>query len=112
MGSACKEIRFAGELFATEQAAGLGKRSLLRRSDEILAALEELNLQRVRLVPESRLSQLAALVADLPFDFWWPSASLLSPTVAIDVVFDIQEGLLRSMRGVQADDDNFLEMAS
>jgi hypothetical protein len=78
----------------------------------MLAALEEMNLRRVRLVSDSGLSQLAALVGDLPFDVRWPGVNRLSPAVAIDFVFDIQEGLLRSMRGPQPDDDVYLEMAS
>jgi hypothetical protein len=112
MGSACTEIRLAGERFATERAALRGRMTLLRRSDEMLAALEEMNLRRVRLVPDVGVVRLAALVGDLPFDVHWPRMNRLSPTAAIDVVFDIQEGLLRSMRGAQSDDDVFLEMAS
>jgi hypothetical protein len=112
MGSACREIRLAGERFVAEQAAaGGGTASLLRRSDEILAVLETLNLRRVPLVPESVLTQLAALVADLPFSYRWPVGKRLTPSRAIDMVFDIQEGILRSLRGAQSDDDDFLEMA-
>jgi hypothetical protein len=112
MGAACKEIRVAGDRFAAQRAATLGRASLLRRSDAILTALEEMNLRRVKLVPESRLAQLAALMADLPSGHRWPIASRLSPPLAMDMVFDIQQGLLRSMRGVQSEDDDFLEMAS
>jgi hypothetical protein len=112
MGSACTEVRLASERFATERAALHGRTSLLRRTDEMLAALEELNLRRVRLVPDLGVVRLAALVGDLPFDVHRPRVNRLSPAAAIDLVFDIQEGLLRSMRGVQADDDVYLEMAS
>ncbi|HEV7677974.1 MAG TPA: hypothetical protein VGQ42_05365 [Candidatus Dormibacteraeota bacterium] len=113
MGSACMEIRLAGERFAAERAAaGGGTASLLRRSDEILAALEELNLRRVRLVPESGVSQLAALMADLPFAYRWRLGGRMTPSHAIDMVFDIQDGLLRAIRGAQPEDDVVLEMAS
>jgi hypothetical protein len=112
MGSACTEIRLAGERFADRRAASRRRALLLRRSDEMLAALEEMNLRRVRLVPDVGVVRLAALVGDLPFDVRWPLVSRLSPTSAIDFLFDIQEGLLRSMRGAQPDDDVFLEMAS
>ncbi|HXA28044.1 MAG TPA: hypothetical protein VN193_04785 [Candidatus Angelobacter sp.] len=112
MGAACRDIRSAGERFAAARAAERGAVSLLRRSDSVLATLEELNVRGVKLVPDLLLSRLAALMADLPFPYPWRMGSRLSATAAIEVVFDIQDGLLRSMRGAQPDDDVELDLAS
>lgn len=112
MGTACRDIRAAGEGFAIARAAERDAGSLLRRSDSVLAALEELNLRGVKPVPDSLLSRLAALMDDLPFGYHWRIGSRLSATAAIEVVFDIQDELLRSMRGAQPDDDVDLDLAS
>jgi hypothetical protein len=56
--------------------------------------------------------QLADLVADLPFEYQPHIEQEPSPTAAIDVVFEIQECLLRSIAGRDADDDDLLGTAS
>jgi hypothetical protein len=112
MGSACMQIRVAGERFAAEQAARRATTSLLRRSDDLLAALEDLNMRRVRMLPDPVLSGLAALLADVPFEHGRTVGGHTSPSRAIEVVFDVQEGLLRAMRGIQPDEEIHLQMAS
>jgi hypothetical protein len=82
------------------------------RTDQMLTELEILNLQDVERAPESWLWQLAELVADLPFEYRPLIGHELSPTAAIDVVFEIQQGLLQSITGGDADDDSLLEAAS
>jgi hypothetical protein len=82
------------------------------RTDQMLTELEMLNMQDVERAPESWLWQLAELVADLPFEYQPPIRQEPSPTAAIEVVFEIQKGLLRSITGADADDDDVLETAS
>jgi len=82
------------------------------RTDLMLTELEVLNLQGVERTSESWLWQLGELVAELPFEYQAPIGHELSPAAAIDVVFEIQEGLLRSIAGRDADDDSLLETAS
>jgi hypothetical protein len=110
--SACKEVRLASELFAVARLRSRRLASLLMRTDQMLTELEVLNLQDVERTPESWLWQLAELVADLPFEYQPLIGHEPSPTAAIDVVFEIQQGLLRSITGSDADDDNQLETAS
>ena len=85
---------------------------LLRRSDRILVSLEELNLSGATRVPYPWLSQLADLIADLPFAFPLPVVMWPSPTEGISTVFDVQDGLLRCLSGRPAADDDRLEQAS
>jgi hypothetical protein len=81
------------------------------RTDRMLTELEVLNVLDVERAPESWLWQLAELVADLPFEYQPPIGQEPSPTAAIEVVFEIQEGLLRSITGTDAD-EGLLETAS
>jgi hypothetical protein len=110
--SASKDMRLASERFAVARLRSRRLASLLMRTDQMLMELEVLNVQDVERTPESWLWQLAELVADLPFEYQPPIGHELSPTAAIDVVFEIQEGLLRSITGRDADDDSLLETAS
>ena len=112
MGTACRDIRLAGERFAYRQAVVRRAAAVLRRSDDLLGALEVLNLHDVQQVPESERWRLDELMDALSARERWPVAGRLSPPVAIEVVFDIQESLLRSMRGAPAGDDERLEIAS
>ena len=82
------------------------------RTDQMLTALEELNVLQVERVPESWLWQLGELVADLPFEYQPPIGQPPSPTAAIDLVFDIQEHLLELITGIEAEHDERLETAS
>jgi hypothetical protein len=110
--NACREISTAIDLFAMTQLPRRRVLALLRRTDRMLESLETLNLLEVEHVPEAWRSQLAALVADLPFDYQPQIEPRPTPTAAIDVLFDIQEGLLRSKSGSELDDDELLEAAS
>jgi len=51
------------------------------------------------------------LVGDLPFEYVAPFRQRPSPTAAIDLVFDIQQGLFRTISG-PAIDEAGLEVAS
>ena len=78
---------------------------LLRRTDAMLTELEALHLLQVTHVPASRRSELVALVADLPFEYEPRIGQRFTPTTAIDLVFDIQEGLFWLMTGAEPDDE-------
>jgi hypothetical protein len=112
MESANRDVRLAREQFAVTRLRSRRLASLLMRTDQMLTELEVMNLQDVERAPESWLWQLADLVADLPFEYQPPIRDVLSPTAAIDVMFEIQQGLLRSITGRVADDDSLLETAS
>jgi len=111
MGLACQQIRDAIDGFAADQRARGRLPSLLRRTDAMLTELETLNLLNVTRAPASCRSELMALVADLPFEYEPRIGQRPSTTSAIDLVFDIQEGLFRSMTGAEPDAE-FLEAAS
>ena len=100
--AAADEARLASDRLAMERLPRLRLVLLLQRSDEMLAELETLNLTSVRRVPESRLAELAALVAELPFGYQVPIRERPSPTAVMDVVFDVQAGLLRSITGTRS----------
>jgi hypothetical protein len=61
--------------------------------------------------PASWRFELTGLVADLPFEYEPRIGHRLSPTRAIDLVFDIQAGLFRLMTGIEPEDER-LEVAS
>ena len=82
------------------------------RTDQMLTALEELNVLEVEQVPASWLWQLGDLAADLPYEYQPTVGQQPSPTVAIDVVFDIQAHLLELITGIEAEQDERLETAS
>jgi hypothetical protein len=109
--AASEDARLASEQFAIARLRSRRIASLLMRTDQMLTELEVLNLQDVERAPESWLWQLAELVADLPFEYQPPIGHGPSPTAAIDVVFEIQAGLLRSITGRDPDDDDLLETA-
>jgi len=109
LDSAIREMLLASERFAIERLRRRRLTSLLERSDLLLAGLEELNLLDVKRVPKRGLSQLAALVADLPLEHRLAIGPRPSPTAAIDAVFDLQEGILRSITGSEAEADEPLE---
>jgi hypothetical protein len=71
----------------------------------MLTELETLNLLKVRRAPASWYSELSALVTDLPFEYQSRIAKHPSPTAAIDLVFDIQSGLLRLMASAEFEDE-------
>ena len=111
LGLACQEIRIAVDHFASDQRRGRRLPSFVARTDRLLAELESLNLRRVRRVPSRLRSELVVLVADLPFEYVAPLSQRPSPTTAIDLVFDIQQGLFRMISGT-AIDETGLEAAS
>ncbi len=98
LGLACQEIRIAIDRFASDQRRGRRLPSLIARTDQLLAELETLNLRKVRRVPSRLRSELVVLVGDLPFEYMAPLRQRPSPTAAIDLVFDIQQGLFPRIR--------------
>jgi hypothetical protein len=111
MGLANQEIRDAIDAFGTEQREGRRLPALRERTDAMLGELETLNLMRVPRVPSALRSKLVALVAELPFAYEPRIMPRPSPTTALEVVFEIQEGLFRLMFGAEPEDDR-LEVAS
>jgi hypothetical protein len=103
------EISLAHEMFVAERLQRYHLASLLKRTDRMLGGLEELNLLDVPRVPESLRLQIAALVADLPFDYHLLIGVQPSPTEAIDLVFDLQEAILLFMTGAMPDEDDLQE---
>jgi hypothetical protein len=118
MGSANQEIRDAVDRFAAERVVKRQLPALLERTDVMLAELETLNLMEVRRTPASLVATLAALVADLPFAYTPRIGPRPKPTVAIDVVFDIQAAIFNRMYGTEPSDelrepaDQLIEVAS
>jgi hypothetical protein len=110
--SARRDMRLARERFGVVRLRSRRLASLLMRTDQMLTELEVLNLQDRERTSESWLWQLGELVAELPFEYQPPIGHELSPAAAIDVVFEIQECLLRSIAGRDADDDDPLGTAS
>jgi len=111
LGLACQEITIAIDRFASDQRRGRRLPSLIARTDHLLAELETLNLRKVRRIP-SRLSwELVGLVSDLTFEYVAPLRQRPSPTAAIDLVFDIQQGLFPMITG-SAIDEPSQEVAS
>jgi len=110
--SARRDMRLAREQFGVARLRSRRLASLLMRTDQMLTELEVLNLQDRERAPESWMWQLADLVADLPFEYQPTIEQEPSPTAAIDVVFEIQEGLLRSITGRDADDEDLLGTGS
>ncbi|HEY4025085.1 MAG TPA: hypothetical protein VGO86_01540 [Candidatus Dormibacteraeota bacterium] len=103
--TACREIGLANGRSSIGRRTRQRSTSLLARTDLMLAVLEQLNLLDVERVPESWRSHLETLVAELPVDHR-PTIGLgSSPTAAIELVFDIQAGLLRSITGGEMVDD-------
>ena len=111
LGLACQEIRVAIDRFASDQRRGRRLPSLIARTDQLLAELETLNLRKVRRVPSRLRSELVVLVGDLPFEYMAPLRQRPSPTAAIDLVFDIQQGLFPMISGT-AIDETGVEVAS
>jgi hypothetical protein len=68
LGSASLEIRLASERHAIGHLRSRRMSSLLMRTDQMLTALEELNVLEVEQVPASWLWQLGDLAADLPYE--------------------------------------------
>jgi hypothetical protein len=109
IGVACEEIRVAGDRVDTEMLRRTYLAYLLNRTDRILDGLEQLNLHDMEYCPEIWRSHLAALIAELPFDYQPASGTRLSPTRAIDIVFEIQGGLLAWITGRPTEPDELLE---
>jgi hypothetical protein len=99
LGLACQEIRIAIDQFASTQHRTRRLHSLADRTDQLLAELEELNLQKVARVPTPVRSELVGLIDDLPFEFVSPIRPRPRPKAMIDLVFDIQQDLFGMIRG-------------
>jgi hypothetical protein len=113
-----QEIRDAIDGFMAERLAVRRLPALLERTDAMLAELETLNLMEVGRTPAPLRSALMALVADLPFDYTPRIGPRPSPTAAIEVVFDIQQGIFHLMYGTEPAEqptessDQLIEVAS
>lgn len=110
--AACDEAALASEQLALERLPLQRLTSLLVRTDQMLTELEKLNLLDAARVPEAGLLELAALVADLPLGYASQIGPSPSPTAAMDVVFDVQAGLLRSITGSDVEREEQLWRAS
>jgi hypothetical protein len=106
MAAACLEISLVQERRAIERLREAHVASLKTRADRMLESLEELNLMGVGRVPELARFQLAALVADLPFDYRLSTTKHPSPTELIDLVFDVQAELVLFLTGVKPVEDD------
>jgi hypothetical protein len=74
---------------------------LVRWTDGLIGELEQLNVAGVRTLPAAWRARLQLLMASLPFPCATDSlAPSMSPTEALDVVFDIQERIIELMGGV------------
>jgi hypothetical protein len=74
-------------------------RRLLARSDALIEELEVLNLREIDQVDARCLLRLEELLRSLPFvcdACAWPPSS---PTEALDLLFDLQRGLLAVKNG-------------
>jgi hypothetical protein len=109
---ACFEISMSHDRAVNKYLRARYLSSLLRRSDRMLEGLEELNLIGIARVPEAWRFHMAALVADLPFEFSMVIKDRPSPTQAIDLVFELQETILLFMTGTKPDEDDLEEAAS
>jgi hypothetical protein len=109
--SANREIRAAIDQFAADHRAASHLHVLLERTDAMLAELETLNLMEVERIPEALRSDLMALIANLPFEVPPSMRPNPSPTAAIDMLFDIQESLFRTMRGTEVETETDKESA-
>ena len=110
MALACEEIRISLDEFASTQRDIRRIRSVVERSDQILAQLETLNVRGVPRVPRPLRAELVRLVDDLPFEFLKPIKPRPKPTALIDLVFDIQQHLFATIRGESLEGDR-LEVA-
>ncbi len=99
LGMACQEIRITIDQFAKRQRRIQRLRSLVERTDQLLAELETLNLLKVTRIPAQLRSELVGLVDDLPFEFSLRIKPRPKPTAVIDLVFDIQQDLFGVIRG-------------
>src|SRR2546421_2311800 len=118
MELANEEIREAIDKFAAKRLGSRRLPALLERTDAMLTELEMLNLMEVLGTPASQLAALAALVADLPFEYTARIGPGAKPAAVIDVVFDIQAQIFNSMYGSDGSDrlpdpaDQLIEVAS
>jgi len=118
MELANEEIREAIDRFAANRLGSRRLPALLERTDAMLTELEMLNLMEVLGTPASQLAALAALVADLPFEYTARIGPGAKPAAVIDVVFDIQARIFNSMDGSDGSDrlpdpaDQLIEVAS
>ena len=118
MELANEEIREAIDRFAANRLGSRRLPALLERTDAMLTELEMLNRMEVLGTPASQLAALAALVADLPFEYTARIGPGAKPAAVIDVVFDIQARIFNSMYGSDGSDrlpepaDQLIEVAS
>jgi hypothetical protein len=71
-------------------------RQLMRWTDGLIEELEQFNLAGIGVLPASWTARLQLLLSSLPFDFRRKLHAPLSPTKALDLIFDIQSRILES----------------
>ena len=103
----CDAITTAYVEFRTERARWERVRRLIAHTDAMIEELEVLNLREADRVDARCLVRLDQLVHELPFDHGWSLQERPSPTEALDLLFNLQEGLLamkNRARGTELDD--------
>jgi hypothetical protein len=68
----------------------------MRRTDGLIEELEQCNLAGIRVLPATWMARLQLLLRSLPFDYPRKLHAPLSPTQALDLIFDIQSRILES----------------
>ena len=106
MGLANREIRIARDQFVAGRLTQWRVASLIRRSDRLPTEFEKLNVARVRVVPARLVLELRGLIGDAPMLRRLVVAERLSPRMAVDHIFDLQEALLASRSGVTHQEDS------
>jgi hypothetical protein len=71
-------------------------RQLMRWTDGLIGELEQFNLAGIRVLPATWTARLQLLLRSLPFDYRRKLHAPLSPTQALDLIFDIQSRILES----------------
>jgi len=81
---------------------------LLHRTDRLLEEIEQLNLGEVRRLPAGLKARVSLLLSTLPFDFEPTITASPTPTVVLDVIFDLQELIfeLKAGRPLEELDDD------
>lgn len=94
-GAAAAEVGRLASTSMPASTAGIARtRRLLRLSDEVMADLEQANLDGVDRLPDEWRPRLEGLCAQARPGFLGRARRLRTPTAALNLVFDVQELLL------------------
>ena len=104
----CDVIVAAAVRFGIERGRSERARRLLAASDAMVAELEALNLLELDRLDAGCLLRLEELLRNLPFACDASPRADLSPTEALDLLFDLQRGLLAVKNGGRADERDWL----